>query len=791
MQVNCFSTTALAAIKLGFQITPLRPRTKIAFLPELKSSRDPKQIEHWAAQYPDSNVGCVAHAEIGEPWPLDMDCPLLWTAIEEETGQTFPNVLMVRSSSPCSFDVQWKWADLFCRMTENPQDYLSPAFDGENFHKLHAFFSHNDGSIALGNRKQANEGEVRGNMQYVVGLGSIHPDTGLPYAVVNEGPIPECPAWLLDWLGSHWGMAGGNKLKPLDPSLTPENILAEVNHMKDTVRAVLQWDAEHDQKIILRNRQFVRHGKYGRALHMLCLNRDKHTKKTAADEDPGVWSTTTSILLEPSSGISHVCQHANCHLSWAWLKEQVGYPAMDEDATVMDGMRAFTPKGGFAVTATGIAEKVWNEAAGDWDATLKTESVESVEVVETEEELKDDLVLDPDELDGKLGEMAKMMGLPLNLAYTALLAFASVIPDVDELSGTRINIYAALLGPIGSGKNEAMRRAKLFLALDHSRFVANAFPGGDRQLAELIGDRVVKIKGKPDERIPGPRKLLIVTNEMDGVLKKMSIKNSTLGQTFTDLWDENQRTIQPSGGRSRINVDCRLSWIGGVPVEANNPEAFAETFGRDTSRGLSARMIFGYSAEELDFRDWMLPITPPLDPTVLTCAVEIVENEDGEMQWPELTAKAVNEKPQVIIPEQIQEAIYAWKPEGRDSRTLHNMKKVILVNTLFNGATEVTEESFERGKIWALNQIKIKSMFKAGFAPSFSLDAQFSEACISTLKRRGAVSKETSINWRRLANGLKWPQRFTSAYIKFLHNLAVGGSIGWAEDKKRIYLKQK
>src|SRR5271157_1860892 len=91
---NFFANIALSAIKSGFQVTPLHPRTKIAFLPGLKSSRDPKQIAVWAEQYPDSNIGCVAHADLGEPWPLDMDCPLLWKAIEKETGHKFPNVLM-------------------------------------------------------------------------------------------------------------------------------------------------------------------------------------------------------------------------------------------------------------------------------------------------------------------------------------------------------------------------------------------------------------------------------------------------------------------------------------------------------------------------------------------------------------------------------------------------------------------------------------------------------------------------------------------------------------------------
>jgi len=60
--------------------------------------------------------------------------------------------------------------------------------------------------------------------------------------------------------------------------------------------------------------------------------------------------------------------------------------------------------------------------------------------------------------------------------HTRLLGCYSVMPNVDEMCGVRINLYAALIARKGGGKNTAIRRAKdpLIPSESCSKFAAGA-----------------------------------------------------------------------------------------------------------------------------------------------------------------------------------------------------------------------------------------------------------------------------------------------------------------------------
>lgn len=159
--------------KLGIPLTPVRPGTKRAFLPDFPTTAttDLDQIHVWDTQYPDYNAACVARAEQGGCWFLEVDSKDVVPRLEKETRQTMPKTFMVRSRPG----------------------------------RGHFYFRHNAASMALGNISQTyvkgQDWSVRTNREYVVGPGSIHPDTGQPYTALNWGtPIAEAPQWLIDWL---------------------------------------------------------------------------------------------------------------------------------------------------------------------------------------------------------------------------------------------------------------------------------------------------------------------------------------------------------------------------------------------------------------------------------------------------------------------------------------------------------------------------------------------------------------------------------------------------------------
>jgi hypothetical protein len=166
-----FENRALPLIARGVPVVWIPARTKAARLSgwQQLASTDTAQIKEWARTNPDANVASVAKAQPGGVWFLDADRAGLAQQIEQQTGQKFPNTFMVRSQKG----------------------------------KGHYYFRQTPASIAMGNRQQSDEhGELwsaRVDDRYVVGPGSIHPDTGTPYEVINDAAIVEAPQWLIDW----------------------------------------------------------------------------------------------------------------------------------------------------------------------------------------------------------------------------------------------------------------------------------------------------------------------------------------------------------------------------------------------------------------------------------------------------------------------------------------------------------------------------------------------------------------------------------------------------------------
>jgi hypothetical protein len=170
-----FKQIAEPLAKLGVPVTPVRPGTKRAFLPDFPTTATTSldQITAWDAQFPDSNVACVARAEVSGVWFFETDSKDVLPRILRDTGQQMPATFMVRSRPG----------------------------------RGHFYFRHTAVSLEMGNISQTyvvgQDWSVRTNREYVVGPGSIHPDTGQPYTALNWAtPIAEAPDWLVQWLMS-------------------------------------------------------------------------------------------------------------------------------------------------------------------------------------------------------------------------------------------------------------------------------------------------------------------------------------------------------------------------------------------------------------------------------------------------------------------------------------------------------------------------------------------------------------------------------------------------------------
>jgi hypothetical protein len=369
----------------------------------------------------------------------------------------------------------------------------------------------------------------------------------------------------------------------------------------------------------------------------------------------------------------------------------------------------------------------------------------------------DPLAFPEEAMCGKLGEMAAAMKMPLGLAYPALIGAYSVLPEMDEMAGTRINGYVILLAPPGGGKNVAIKRAMQMTNLPKELF-RKAAPVSDRGLMSLIGHRKEKKRGGVEQTIRGPRKLLLVTNEAANVLKKANIKNSSLGSTLCELWDENQYTAADRHGEQPC--DCRLSWLGGLPIRRDHPEEFGEYFGRETGRGLVSRTILGFSDAKFNYKRW----TPPS---------RWSKDEQGDFD-----EMAFLNPGQVEICCEAEQMLDAWKAndEEEEGRFKYNATKVALLAASANGDKEVGIECMKAAIEFAEWQGRLREVFTIGVAAEFSLEAQFAEALIGALKQKGGDKK--FIAWRRLAHDRKWVERFGPRVVNTtVENLIKSGMI--------------
>lgn len=216
-------------IPRGVPISPVRPGTKRAFLPQwpATATTDLETIKTWDAAYPDHNAAAVALAIEGGTWFLELDNVDVVAQIKAETGHDMKEI----------------------------QTFKVRSRPG----RAHYYFRHNAASLSLGNIPQTHgEWSARLNNEYVVAPKSVHPDTGKEYEAMNDNPIIEAPQWLIDWLIAQ-------KSKPVVPMANT----ATPSPSTVTPGSVPWKSAEQKLAEIPRENGLMIHGSYHGALLIL------------------------------------------------------------------------------------------------------------------------------------------------------------------------------------------------------------------------------------------------------------------------------------------------------------------------------------------------------------------------------------------------------------------------------------------------------------------------------------------------------------------------------------------
>jgi hypothetical protein len=195
-------------------------------------------------------------------------------------------------------------------------------------------------------------------------------------------------------------------------------------------------------------------------------------------------------------------------------------------------------------------------------------------------------------LDGWLGEVCKKRMLkhfPVAYAWPALVTVASaMVPTNAATNDTRCNLYTALVGPIHSGKSEAIKHAKLLLGIQ-SPPLLDLLAGS----AEMLTSAVAEAGGRP--RLYSP-------DELGHLLEKAQIQNSSFVYVLNRAFYETAFKVRSmEKKRKEVIFDAVLSIIGGIVDERFGDLYTSKTTGGFYDRGMYSLCPTGFRYEYAPF----------------------------------------------------------------------------------------------------------------------------------------------------------------------------------------------
>jgi hypothetical protein len=180
-------------------------------------------------------------------------------------------------------------------------------------------------------------------------------------------------------------------------------------------------------------------------------------------------------------------------------------------------------------------------------------------------------------LDGKLGElcMSRMLSdhkFPLAYAWPSLLAVASaLVPRYSEKQ--RVNLFAALVGPVHSGKSQAIEWAQNLLAIKEPDLL-EIMAGSGEALVRRCKD------AKGTARLFSP-------DELGHLLEKAKIEHSSFSYVLNKAFYSSKFEVL-MGRKEAAIFNASLSIIGGLL-----DDRFEDLFNSATTGGLYDRFMFG------------------------------------------------------------------------------------------------------------------------------------------------------------------------------------------------------
>lgn len=203
--------------------------------------------------------------------------------------------------------------------------------------------------------------------------------------------------------------------------------------------------------------------------------------------------------------------------------------------------------------------------------------------------------MSPSVMTGRLGEICfkrMLKDFPIAYAWPALIAAAgAMVPQIPQegsfiQQSNLVNSYTALVGPVHSGKSQAIYWATRLVGLPDAHYSDIKAGSSEGLLMKLAKMRTT---GKVKES------LLLDLDEWAHFFSKAGIENSSFTSFLHTAFYKRRQTIIAGRGKE-IELDCALSFIGGI-VE----DEFDTCFGASSMGGLHDRFTFGLCPQGFNF----------------------------------------------------------------------------------------------------------------------------------------------------------------------------------------------
>lgn len=370
------------------------------------------------------------------------------------------------------------------------------------------------------------------------------------------------------------------------------------------------------------------------------------------------------------------------------------------------------------------------KAAGDRDKDSGVTTVQSNDLPRAKPVESFIADMSTEVLDGRLGEICqrRLGRFPIAYSWPALVTVGGTLIERQNGGPLRTNIFCGLVGPVDSGKSQAIECVVSALGLEKPH-LQNVMSGSAEGLLAKLSDADGATR-------------LVSPDELGHLLSKAHIENASFPFVLNRAYY--QTNFEQTSARGKvIQFNCMLSFIGGV-VDAD----FGHLFDFATVGGLHDRFIFGLCPDGFKF---------------------VYRPFEGGPERFDSPLTAVTVDPEV------------WEAKDEWVRTMPNLSgrcaehalRVAGICAAFDGRKRLRVSDLGPARAFAENQARVRLILQPN--PGENPDAKCAFAIVNALKRHAPDGQWFSR--RSLYRQIHAERHGAGVFNRALTNLQYNGEI--------------